>query len=237
MHYERGLLVELALQHFLVLSLRRSLLHWKRHDKELLLVFLLVLVPPADLCLAVSAARLYHHCWFMFAIPTLPNWIFGILMKYLWMDWAAAADLWTKLLISWQRRWDLLQRTLSEQVHFPHSFTSSLSLVGVGPEGRLKHLRTIIKSKLWKIKITDIHNHSSVRGFFFQFLKLKKFFFQIFIRYFLHLHFKCYLKVPYSFPRCQGIWHPLWASVGNRFICTPYTYISTLILRHIHMDT
>jgi hypothetical protein len=25
--------------------------------------------------------------------------------------------------------------------------------------------------------------------------------------------------------------------VGNRFICTPYTYISTLILRHIHMDT
>ena len=75
---------------------------------------LLALIPSVDLCggwaLAVSA-RQCHCCWFVFAIQTLLNWTHGVSVKCLRVDGAAAADLWTELPISWQHRWELLQRT------------------------------------------------------------------------------------------------------------------------------
>jgi len=45
---------------------------------------------------------------------------------------------------------DLLQRTISKQVHLPRILSFPLSLVADGLEGGwgLKHLRTIIKSRL-----------------------------------------------------------------------------------------
>ena len=44
--------------------------------------------------LAVSAR------WLVFAIPMLPNWTAGVSVRSLWVDRAAAADLWAELLIS-----------------------------------------------------------------------------------------------------------------------------------------
>ena len=52
------------------------------------------------------------------AILTLPNWTAGGSLKCLQVDWPDA-DLWIELLFSWECKWDLLQRTISKQVHFP----------------------------------------------------------------------------------------------------------------------
>ena len=91
--------------------------------------------------------------------------------RALWflLDWAAVADswmvfasgssyhcwfVWTELLISWQHRLDLLRRAISKQVHIllcPINLSFPLPLVGDGVEGLLKHLRTLIKSRFWKI--------------------------------------------------------------------------------------
>jgi hypothetical protein len=62
--------------------------------------------------------------------------------------------MWTELLISWQGTLDLLQRTLSKQVHIllcSSNLSFPLPLVGSGLEGRLKHLRTLNKCRFWKI--------------------------------------------------------------------------------------
>ena len=72
-------------------------------------------------------------------------WTTSIPIKCLLMDWVAAAGLWAELLISWQHRWDLLQITISKQVH-----PAPLSVLSL--EGRLRYLRTFIKSLLWKIR-------------------------------------------------------------------------------------
>lgn len=85
----------------------------------------------------------------------------------LWVDRAAAADLWTELPISRQHRWELLQRTLSKQVDFPCTLSFPLPLVGGGQQGRLKHLRTIIKYRFWrKIKVICSYSDSSLLGIF-----------------------------------------------------------------------
>ena len=87
---------------------------------------------------AVSA-RQCNWCWFMFAIQTLPNW----LLVYPW-----SVCKWIELPLltcAWQHRWDLLQRTISKQVHFPQILSFPLPLVGGGLEGRLKHLKPIFK--------------------------------------------------------------------------------------------
>ena len=65
----------------------------------------------------------------------------SVFVKCLWVDWAATADLWTDLLISQQHRWDLRQRTICKQVHFPHILSFPLPLVGVGLKRRLKKLK------------------------------------------------------------------------------------------------
>ena len=139
----RGRLAEPALQCFLVSRLCSPSLCCESHSKELLLLVSgLVLIAPADLAetwlfllghvTAADSCLLSQHYWT------------GLLV-YSWSiqeDWLAAADLWTKRLISWQCRLDLLQRTISKQVHFPCSLSFLLPLVGVGLEGRLKHLRS-----------------------------------------------------------------------------------------------
>jgi hypothetical protein len=71
-------------------------------------------------------------------------------MKCLWVDWAATAHLWTELPISRQHRWEGVPlKNHSKQVHLPHSLSFPLPLVGGGLKGKLKHLRTIIKNKIW----------------------------------------------------------------------------------------
>ena len=107
----------------------------ERHSQELLLVFLL-LVPPADSCwgwggLAVSA-KSCHCCWF--SMPTLLNWTAGVSVRCFQVDWAAAAAiLWTELLLSRQHRQELLQRIFQKRsTPLPISFFSPLLLVGGG---------------------------------------------------------------------------------------------------------
>jgi hypothetical protein len=39
-------------------------------------------------------------------------------------------------------------KNLSKQVHFPHILSFPLPVVGGGLQGRLKHLRTIIKNRI-----------------------------------------------------------------------------------------
>lgn len=95
---------------------------------------------------------------FVFASLTLPNWTACASMKCLWVDWAAAATCELQRLISWQ--WD----GICSKEQFLNRSTSPVSflfyylwwVVG-GLEGRLKCLRTIIKSMLWKIKVTEHH--------------------------------------------------------------------------------
>jgi hypothetical protein len=61
------------------------------------------------------------------------------------VDGADGADLCE---LSWQHRLDLLQRTVSKQVHIllcPINHSLPLPLVGSGLEGRLKHARTLTK--------------------------------------------------------------------------------------------
>jgi hypothetical protein len=116
---ELGLLIDLTLQSFLLSHVCCSSLCLERHSQELLLVSLVVLMPPADSCW--FRMRLFLlGCTTAAAILTLLNLTVGVSVKCLWVDRAAAADLWTELLTSWQRRWDLFQRTISKQVHFPH---------------------------------------------------------------------------------------------------------------------
>jgi hypothetical protein len=79
----------------------------------------------------------------VFAIPILLNWTAGISVKCLQMDWAAAADLCTVNFPTTQMA--VAPNILSKQVHFPHILFLPLLLVGCGLQGRLKHLRTIIK--------------------------------------------------------------------------------------------
>ena len=55
---------------------------------------------------------------------------------------------WAELLLSWQWRLDLLQRTISKQVHVPLcpiNLFFALPLMGGRVEGRLRRLRTFIK--------------------------------------------------------------------------------------------
>lgn len=72
----------------------------------------------------VFVSELSFHCWFM----------------------------WNKLLVFWQDRSCLLQRTnRPTSFFFSIELSFPLPLVGAGLEGMLKHLRTLIKSSFWKI--------------------------------------------------------------------------------------
>jgi hypothetical protein len=121
-------LIELAVQRLWVSSLPWSSLPWERHNRELLLAFLLG--PPADVSwgwgLAFSA-RQCHCCWFVFAIQTLLNWTAGVFVKSLPVGQAAAVDLWTELPISRQHRWELVQRTFLNRSSSPYPFFPTIS--------------------------------------------------------------------------------------------------------------
>ena len=79
------------------------------------------------------------------SILTLLNWTAGVSVKGLWVDLAATADLWTKLLISRQHRWELLQRPFLRRSTFFPTISGGWWL-----QGKLKHLKTIIKNRFWK---------------------------------------------------------------------------------------
>ena len=87
------------------------------------------------------------YCWFPTGVADL------------WMVFASGSRyccwfVWTDLLISWQCRLNILQRTIFKPVHIllcPINLAFSLPLVDGELEGRLKHLRTLIKSRFWKI--------------------------------------------------------------------------------------
>ena len=74
--------------------------------------------------------------------------------SFCWIDLHVADS--SKLLTSWQHRQDLLQRTISIQVHSPHILSFSLPMMGGGLEGRLKCLRTVSKSRFWNIYATAL---------------------------------------------------------------------------------
>jgi hypothetical protein len=100
-------------------------------------------------------------------------WTIGKALLFL-LDWMAIANLWrmfasglsyhcwfvwTELLISWQWRLESPQRTISKQVHIllcPIKLSFPLPLVSGGLEGRLEHLRTLIKVDFEKSKPTDV---------------------------------------------------------------------------------
>lgn len=85
----------------------------------------------------------------------------------LWVvDWTAIADwCWSfaRGLDSWQQRLESSQRTISKQVHFLLTFLFHPPLGG-GLEGRLKHLRTLIKVDFKKSRPTI--NPIMIRRFF-----------------------------------------------------------------------
>jgi len=105
---------------------------------------------PGCLCQVVPC------CWFLFTVSTLLNWTADVSGKCLWVDRAATADLRTELPISTQHRWEFLQRPfLNRSIPLaPHPFFSTPS-GGCGLKGRLKCLRTIIKNRFKKIKVTS----------------------------------------------------------------------------------
>ena len=145
-----------------------SRLHWERHSWELFLAFSLALVSSADSCGGRGLAEV---------MPLLLlSWHYQTrLLVYPWSvcEWIEL-QLLTCELNCWQRRCNLLQRTISKQVHFTHIFSFLLPLVGGGLEGRLTYLRTIIKSRhgSWRdgsvVKSTDC----SSKGHEFKFQQL-----------------------------------------------------------------
>ena len=74
-YWDRSLLVEIALQHFLVSWFHWPLLSWKRNSQELLLESLVVLVPSAGSCFFLA------EVWLLL------------------LGHATSADLWTELLV------------------------------------------------------------------------------------------------------------------------------------------
>jgi hypothetical protein len=101
-----------------------------------------------------------------------PGSFFKIKLMLLIQEWcssvdqAAAADVWTELLISWQCRFYSLQRTISKQVLnilCPINLSFPLPLVGGGVEGRLKHLSNLIKKGFEKYKLTATNKERSFK--------------------------------------------------------------------------
>ena len=91
----------------------------------------------------------------------LLSWLYwtGLLMYLCFqVDLAAPANLGIELLISRQHRWELLQVAFQNRyTPFPILSFPQL-LVDGGLKRRLKHLRTIIKNKVWKkLKLKIFH--------------------------------------------------------------------------------
>jgi hypothetical protein len=106
----------------------------------------------------------------------------------------------TGLLISWQQRFESPppQKIISKQVHIPIcpiSFSFLLPLVSGRLEGRLKHLRTLIKAVFEESKPT----------FLFLFYLLIYFLLDVFFIYISN----AILKVPYTLPPPCSPTHPL----------------------------
>ena len=108
---EACLLAQLALQRFLVSGLHRSPLHLEEVGQRM---------SPG------IPAGPGPSCWLMqrpCCYPNTTEWDCWYIVTCLQVDQAAAAaaaDLWTELLTSWQSKWDLLQRTIAKQVHFSY---------------------------------------------------------------------------------------------------------------------
>jgi hypothetical protein len=83
-------------------------------------------------------------------LPWLPVYSWSVCK---WIELLLPANLWTELLISRQCKWDLLQKTISKQVHFPSILSFPLPLRGGGLEGKLKHLRTITKIRFESLSL------------------------------------------------------------------------------------
>jgi hypothetical protein len=115
--------------------LHRSSLHQDGRHSRQLLASLLVLAAPADSYLFNRgldvSSGLCHNCGLVFAILTLLSG----LQVYIW-----------------KCRLDLPPKYFWK-VHFPHILIIyfPLPMVGGRLEGKLKHLRTLIKNKVWKV--------------------------------------------------------------------------------------
>lgn len=96
------------------------------------------------------------NCWFMIAIRlyrtrllvylgSVCKWIELLLMTY-------------ELNCSFPDNADRICSTNSKQVHFSHILSFLLLLMGGRVVEKIKHLKTIIKSRHWKIKIPLVSN-------------------------------------------------------------------------------
>jgi hypothetical protein len=128
---------------FLVLSLCWSLLCWERHSRELSLAFLLawsLLLTGAEaearLFLLGSAIAADHVCY--------PS---SIELDY----WCVCEVLTRGLSCPDNTEGSCSKEPFLNRSTSLHILSFPLPLVGGGLEGRLKHLRTIIKNRLWKI--------------------------------------------------------------------------------------
>ena len=103
-------------------------------------------IRPGCLCYAVPLLSLTQFYWT--GLLVYP-WSICRLTELL-----LPANLWTELQISRQHRQALVQRTFLNRSTSPISFLFHHFLVGGELQGRLKSLRTIIKTKVCKIKVT-----------------------------------------------------------------------------------
>jgi hypothetical protein len=131
---ELGLPVERAVQLLLVSGFHWFWFHCERHSQNFWhsCWSLLLTLAKAEAWLSLQGPTTAA------AILTLLNWTADISVKCLRVDPAITAD--SCELNCW---WELLQRTISKQVHFPCVLSFPLPLVGGGLKGRLKSLRTL----------------------------------------------------------------------------------------------
>lgn len=96
------------------------------------------------------------------AIETVLNWTAGISMKYEVLVSGLSCRCWsvTWTVISWQCKWNLLQRTFSKQVHFPYILITFVST----PSGRW-WARRKVKALRTTIKIRPLKNLGNTLGF------------------------------------------------------------------------
>ena len=145
---ELGLLGQLVVKYLWVSSLCWSAPPWKRHSQELLPMFLFVLLLTQVKAESWLSLLGYVTTVANLILTRLPLYPWGVCK---WIELLLSTNLWTELLISRQHKSVLLQRTFLNRSTPPFCTLSfPLPLVGRGLQKRLKHLRTIIKNRIWK---------------------------------------------------------------------------------------
>jgi hypothetical protein len=146
---ELGLLVLLAMQCLLVLHLSWSSFHRSENFSWSSYWFLLLTPAKAVAWLSLLGSATTADLYLLSGIYQI-----GLLMclwsvcKYI--ELPAHANLWTKLLISRQHRWELLQRTFLKRSISPISFLFYYLWWVVCYKEGFNRLRTIIENKHWK---------------------------------------------------------------------------------------